>query len=183
MKKFTNSHDFITYILFLSDPRCFFYIDRNGQQLQDYSYRATLLSFTTELMIRTALMLLLAVMIESILGDTIYESYRLDHLFSAFVAIGVVNSCSFYLSHIFLRRGFNHRTVFLRHTSLRNTTYALLAGFFLASPVLIMNWKNNEAPFDNGLYFETYVVITIILIISGLVLAYRNKDTGKLKLN
>ena len=128
-----------------------------------------------ELLIRIALILLVAVSLESIVGDTVYETYWIDIMFSIIVIMGTCHSLFYFLLLGYLREYIGMKLAMRIYRLMRNLCYAVIPGFLALLPLLLWKWKQNQLPFEDGLVLLVYFLTTLLMIPFGVVEAMLRK--------
>ncbi|MCP3688098.1 MAG: hypothetical protein GY784_06765, partial [Gammaproteobacteria bacterium] len=134
----------------------------------------------TELLIRMALLLIIAVLSESLLSNTVYSTYMLDTVFTIFAGLGVCHSFAYFLLLGYLRTYIGSRPAMKLYRLLRNLCYAPIPGLLAVMPLLLWKWELEQMPFDDGLVFQVYYLTTLLMIAAGLVeaLVMKRKPLG-----
>jgi hypothetical protein len=133
-----------------------------------------------ELLIRIALILLVAVSLESIVGDTAYETYRIDTLFIIIVILGTSHTLFYYFLLGYLKETIGLRLALRIYRLMRNLCYSAIPGFLAMVPLLIWKCKQGHLPFNDGLVLQVYISTTLLMTTFGLVeaLVMKRKPLG-----
>ncbi|MEC8230874.1 MAG: hypothetical protein VX061_05490 [Pseudomonadota bacterium] len=159
----------VLYFLLLAPPRAFqikINEHANGGELAKFP---TYFVVAVELIVRIAVVLILAALVESSMGNTLYETYRIDVFFVSLVVVGTVHSTTFYM--VFNNQPahqVNQLTLFL-YRCVRNCGYAILSGFISIIPVLIWNWDHELAPYSDGFALKVFFVTTVSMALIGII--------------
>jgi hypothetical protein len=169
---------FVGYISLIGPPRAIelkTYADRNQDELAGKPLYIVML---VEFILRGGLILLLAVVIESLLGDQRYELYRLDIFLGALILSGTCHSFFYYLAFDVLRkeRQFSTRVYRLG----RNFSYAVIPAFLSAAIVLAWQNYNQKIPFEGGLVEKAFIITWAVFLLAGLIEAMlaKRQPTG-----
>jgi len=159
----------ILYFLLLAPPRAFqIKINEraNGGELAKFP---TFFIVAIELVVRVAVVLILAASVEAVMGNTLYETYRMDIFFVALVLVGAAHSAVFFLTFNNKQaRQVSHAALFI-YRFVRNSGYAVLMGFASIVPVLIWNWDHELAPFKGGSAITIYLLTAGIFFVLGVI--------------
>lgn len=159
----------MAYIMLIAPPRAIALTAEQREKGGELSSQPLIVVLAVELFMRVALVLLIAVMTESWLTETVYETYLLDRVFSLIVILGSLHTLSYY----FLLGEFQQRigaVLSMRIYRLaRNLCYCAVPGLVAVIPVLVWQWKNDRLPFSDGLAFEVYTITTLLMLAAGLL--------------
>ncbi len=133
-----------------------------------------------ELLIRVALLLIMAVCLEFLMGKTIYETHMLDTVFSMVAILGVCHGLFYYLLLGYLHPSISLKFGMRIYRLLRNLCYAPIPGLVAVVPLLLWKWKLGQMPFDDDLVFQVYYFTTLLMIVVGLMeaLVMKRKPLG-----
>ncbi|TNG00659.1 MAG: hypothetical protein EP297_03450 [Gammaproteobacteria bacterium] len=157
---------FVGYISLVGPPRAIelkAYADRKQDELAGKPLYIVML---VEFILRGGLILLLAVTIESLLGDQQYELYRLDIFLGALIVSGACHSCAYYLAFGVLRKKRRSNRVYRFG---RNFSYAVIPAFFSAGIVLAWQNFNQKIPFEGGLVEKAFIITWAVFLLAGLI--------------
>jgi len=168
------------YVLLIAPPRA---IDLTATERAHQGELAKLPLFFVmiiELLIRIALVLLVAVALESLVTKIVYETYMLDTVFGMIVVLGACHSLFYYLLLGYLRDSIGLNIAMRVYRLMRNLCYAAIPGLIVVVPLLIWRWKQDEQPFNDGLIFEVYLFTTLLMLVAGVIeaLVMRRKPLG-----
>lgn len=173
MKVLSQGLFLLGYILLVGPPRA---LDlqvkerKSGGELAD---QPLVLVLVVELMLRSALLLLVAVLAEELMGKFYYDHFKLDLMMAIFIASGLVHAIFYYIfiGLLYPRIG---RTALRLYRFGRNMAYAALPGLVTIIPPLIWQTKNQIPPFSGDLieviYFGTFAVMALAGTIEALIL-------------
>ncbi len=178
--RFLSLFYLLAYVLLIAPPRA---IDLTAAQRAyhgELSKQPLFIVFAIELSVRVALMLLVAVSLESLLSKTIYETYMLDVVFSVIVVLGACHSLFYYLLLGYLRASIGFNVAVRLYRLMRNLCYAGIPGLVAVVPLLVWKWKQGRLPFEDGTVFEVYLFTTLLMLVAGLIeaLVMRRKPLG-----
>jgi len=133
-----------------------------------------------ELFIRIALVLMVAVSLESLMTKTIYETYMLDVVFSMIVILGACHSLFYYLLLGYLRVSIGLNIAIRLYRLMRNLCYAAIPGLIAVVPLLVWRWKQGKLPFEDGVVYEVYLFTTLLMVVAGVIeaLVVKRKPLG-----
>jgi hypothetical protein len=120
-----------------------------------------------EFILRGSMLLLLAVALESLAGDLLYEQYRLDIFFAALIASGVCHSSFYYLAFGVLKK--DSRSSARTYRLGRNFAYAVIPAFLAAGITLIWQDFNQKSLFEGELVEMTFFITWGVFLVAGLV--------------
>jgi len=130
------------YVLLITPPHAIDLTVTHRQKQGELAKQPLLIVMVVELLIRTALILLVAVTLESLTGNTTYETYMLDTVFSMLVVLGALHSFAYFLFLGYLRPSIGLKLGMRLYRFFRNLCYAAIPGqasddFLLESNSLI----------------------------------------------
>ena len=165
-KRFTFA---IFYLLLIAPPRAFDIKHNQVRMKGELANLPTFMIAAIELVVRVAIILLLATGIESQFGDDNYETYRLDIFFSVVVVLGSLHSVSYYLAFAWMAERFTSKTTNKFYRLARNTCYSALPGFAAIIPVLILRWDQELPPYNDGFALQLYLWTTAAMFVIGVI--------------
>lgn len=163
------------YVLLITPPRAIDLTVSQRTQKGELAKQPLFVVMMVELLIRIALILLVAVSLESIVGDTVYETYWIDIMFSIIVIMGTCHSLFYFLLLGYLREYIGMKLAMRIYRLMRNLCYAVIPGFLALLPLLLWKWKQNQLPFEDGLVLLVYFLTTLLMIAFGVVEAMLRK--------
>jgi hypothetical protein len=168
------------YVLLVSPPRAIDLTAAERAQRGELSKQPLLVVMLVEFLIRLAFVLMLAVVLESLMTKTVYETYLLDMVFSMIAFLGACHSLFYYLLLGCLRDAIGLKVALRLYRLLRNLCYAALPGLAVVVPLLVWKWKLGEPPFTDGVILQVYLGTTALMVIAGVVEAWvmRRKPLG-----
>ncbi len=168
------------YVLLIAPPRAIDLTAAERAHQGELSKQPLFVVMSIELLIRIALVLLVAVSLESLLTKTIYETYLLDVVFSMIVILGACHSLFYYLLLGYLRVSIGLNIALRLYRLMRNLCYAAIPGMVAVVPLLVWKWKQGEAPFDDGVVFDAYLFTTLLMVVAGVIeaLVMKRKPLG-----
>ncbi|MCP4077414.1 MAG: hypothetical protein GY744_14680 [Gammaproteobacteria bacterium] len=168
------------YVLLIVPPRAIDLTVSERARRGELAKQPLFIVMIVELLIRIALILLVAVSLESLLSNNLYESYMLDTVFGMIVCLGICHSFCY-----FLLLGYLHDSIGLKlgmrlYRLLRNLCYAAIPGLVAVVPLLLWKWNQAQMPFEDGLVYQVYSITTLLMIIIGVVeaLIMKRKPLG-----
>lgn len=178
--RFVSLFHAVGYVLLITPPRAIDLTVSQRTQRGELARQPLFVVMLIELLIRIALILLVAVGLEALVGDTIYETYRVDMMFSVIVILGASHSLFYFLLLGYLRKTIGLRLAMRFYRLMRNLCYALIPGFLAVIPLLLWKWKQGHLPFEDGLVFLVYFFTTLLMIGFGVVeaLVMKRKPLG-----
>jgi hypothetical protein len=170
----------VGYVLLITPPRAIDLTVSQRMHRGELDRQPLFVVMLVELLIRIALILLVAVGLESIFGDTAYETYRIDTMFIIIVILGACHSLFYYFLLGYLRETIGLRLAMRIYRLMRNLCYAAIPGFLAVVPLLIWKWKQDHLPFEDALVFQVYYLTTLLMIAFGVVeaLLMKRKPLG-----
>ena len=167
----------VLYLLLIAPPRAFDIKKNQVQMKGELAQLPTFVIVMIELIVRVAIILLIATGLESQFGDELYETYKMDIVFSVVVTFGAVHSVIYYVAFGMITDLVSARTANKLYRFIRNGCYAVLPGFACIIPVLIIRWDREQAPFEDGFAFQIYIWTTIIMLSLGVIEAlFMNRE-------
>lgn len=154
------------YFFMVAPPRSFKIKARQLKAQGELANLPIYMIMAIELVVRFAIVLVIAASMEGLLGNTLYETNRIDVFFGVILAIGSFHSIAFYL--IFSRAVLSS-TLTLLYRLLRNTCYALLSGFIPVVPILMLRWVHQLPPFEGGVAFQCYSWTAAFFLLIGII--------------
>jgi|GEM_PF-821103 hypothetical protein len=154
------------YFFMVAPPRSFKIKARQQKTQGELANLPIYIIMAIELVVRFAIILLIAASIESLIGNTLYETNRIDVFFGVVMAIGTLHSITFYL--IFSSAVLSSTLTFF-YRLIRNTCYALLSGFIPVIPVLILKWAHQLPPFEGGIALQLYSWTAAFFLLVGII--------------
>ena len=178
--RFVSLFHVVGYVLLITPPRAIDLTVSQRMQRGELDRQPLFVVMLVELLIRIALILLVAVGLESIFGDTAYETYRIDTMFIIIVILGASHSLFYYFLLGYLREAIGLRLAMRIYRLMRNLCYAAIPGFLVVVPLLIWKWKQDHLPFEDALVFQVYYVTTLLMIAFGVLeaLLMKRKPLG-----
>ncbi|TPV53679.1 hypothetical protein FJ444_20625 [Aestuariibacter sp. GS-14] len=166
----------IMYLLLIAPPRAFRIKLSEKANHGELARIPTFMVVSIELVLRIVFVLVLAACIEGFLGNTFYETHRLDVFFVTLVSVGIVHTCAYFLIFNTRATASVKPMLALLYRLIRNTCYAMLTGFAAVIPVLIWNWDHQLPPYTDGLAVQLYIWTSTGFFVLGLVEArYMNR--------
>jgi hypothetical protein len=159
----------VGYLLLITPPRAIDLTVSHRTSSGELARQPLWVVMLIELLMRVALILLVAVGIESVSGDTAYETYWIDTLFIIIVIQGAFHSLFYYCLLGYLSETIGLRLAMRIYRLMRNLCYAVIPGFLAVVPLLIWKWKQDHLPFEDGLVFQLYSATTLLMIVLGVV--------------
>jgi hypothetical protein len=167
--KFVGLFYTVGYLLLITPPRAIDLTVSHRTSSGELARQPLWVVMLIELLMRVALILLVAVGIESVSGDTAYETYWIDTLFIIIVIQGAFHSLFYYCLLGYLSETIGLRLAMRIYRLMRNLCYAVIPGFLAVVPLLIWKWKQDHLPFEDGLVFQLYSATTLLMIVLGVV--------------
>ena len=167
--QFVNLFYTVGYLLLITPPRAIDLTVSHRISSGELAKQPLWVVMLIELLIRVALILLVAVGLESVFGDAAYETYWIDTLFIIIVMQGAFHSLFYYCLLGYLRETIGLMLAMRIYRLMRNLCYAVIPGFLAVVPLLIWKWKQEHLPFEDGLEFQLYSVTTLLMIVLGVV--------------
>lgn len=178
--RFVSLFRAVGYVLLITPPRAIDLTVSQRAQKGELARQSLFVVMLVELLIRISLILLVAVGLESIAGDTVYETYRVDLMFTIIVILGICHSLVYFLLLGYLRHHIGLRLAMRIYRFMRNLCYAVIPGFLVVVPLLLWKWKQSHLPFEDDLVFHVYFFTTLLMIGVGVVeaLVMKRKPLG-----
>lgn len=158
---------FFLYIFIISPPNAIDLTESQRAKQGELSRQPLFIVMMVELLIRAALVLIVATSIEIVIGNHIYEFYKLDIVFGILVFLGFFHALFYFVILGYLRLKIGNHMAMRIYRLLRNVCYAALPGFATVIPILIWKLKTGELPFEDGMVYTVYFTTTIIMIAIG----------------
>jgi len=150
------------YVLLVGPPRAVeisSHADDSGDELQGKPIWVVILA---EFILRSGLFLIIAVSIETLLGDQLYEQYRLDLFLGSLIFAGLIHTFSYYASYCLIDSSEHSQSRIYRLG--RNFSYAIVPAFMAAGLVVI--WQDiNDIELFSGQYLEQVFFATWSLFV------------------
>jgi len=182
MFRFNSFLHLLGYVLLIAPPRAIDLTVAERTRQGELSKQPLSIVMLVELLIRVALLLILAVALESIMGEIFYETYRLDIVFSIVAGFGACHSFIYFFFLGYLRHSLGTQRSMRIYRLLRNFCYASLPGMIAVLPILVWKWKweQEQFPFEDDLVFSVYCSTTFLMIAVGAVeaLIMKRKPLG-----
>ncbi len=159
----------LLYLLLLAPPRAFKIKMSEKANQGELASIPTFLVVSIELTLRIISVLVIAACIEGYVGNTFYEMHRIDMFFVTLVTTGIVHTCAYYLIFNANATASIKPTLALLYRLIRNTCYAVLAGFAAMIPVLVWNWDHQLPPYADGLAMDLYIWTATGFFVLGLI--------------
>lgn len=173
MKVLSKGLFLLGYILLVGPPRALDLQSKERETGGELADQPLALVLVVELMLRSAFLLLVAVLAEELMGKFYYDHYKLDLMMAILIASGLVHAV-FYFIFIGLLYPRSSKTALRLYRFGRNMAYAALPGLVTVIPPLIWQTKNQIPPFSGDLidvvYFGTFAVMALAGIIEALIL-------------
>jgi len=169
MRSYTLFLYLLGYVLLISPPRSIDLTFNERARRGELSKQPLFIVMMIEFLIRSALLLILAVSIESLMTKMVYETYKLDVVFSAMVLLGAFHALSYYLLLGLLRASIGLDLSIRLYRLFRNLCYAAIPGLFTVMPLLVWKWKQQQIPFEDGLVFFVYLITTLVMAVLGII--------------
>jgi hypothetical protein len=180
MQGFMSLIYFFGYLLLITPPRSLDLTVSERAHKGELAKQPLFVVMLVEFSIRAALILIIAVSLESLMTKTIYETYMLDTVFSMIVGLGACHSFFYFLLLGYLRNQIGVETAMKLYRMLRNLCYAAIPGLVAVVPLLLWKWSQEQLPFEDGLVLRLYYLTTLLMIVIGLIeaLVMRRKPLG-----
>lgn len=144
--------------------------DKNHGELQGRSLLFVLLS---ESALRAGIFLMIGYSIEKLMGDVWYEKYRLDYFFFWLIFVGVIHTCTYYLSHAVFMQKNRPLALFICRLG-RNTAYAIIPAYAMVTMVIYFQYREQIELFSGILVQSVFFVSFLIFIFIGIQEAMMN---------
>lgn len=156
------------YLLLISPPRAIDLRTKERAQDGELSRQPLIVVLGIEFLLRGAVLLVLAVGAEQLVGDRFYETYHFDYLGILLIVIGAFHTLIYYL-FLGLFQPQLGQVGFRVYRLLRNLAYAFLPGIVALLPVLL--WQNLKGvePFSGTLPSQVYLSVTALMILAGII--------------
>jgi len=180
MRSFSSFFYLLGYVLLITPPRAIDLTATERAHQGELSKQPLFIVMIIELFIRIALVLIVAVSIESLITKTTYETYILDVVFGMIVILGACHSLFYYLLLGYLRVSIGFKIAIRLYRLARNLCYAAIPGLIVVIPLLVWRWKQNQLPFEDGVVYEIYLFTTLLMVMAGVVeaLIMKRKPLG-----
>lgn len=157
------------YLMMIAPPRAFDIKHKETTHDGELARMPIYCVVSVELIVRVACVLLVAATTEMLLGNTLYETHRIDVFFCTLVAAGTIHSGAFYL--IFNTRCSTElpASILLLYRLIRNSCYAVMAGFISVVPVFIQHSDHEIPPFSDGIAVNAYMWTAAVLFVAGFI--------------
>ena len=157
------------YIFLIAPPRAIDITHAQRSKQGELARQPLYVVMLVELMIRIALMLVIAMGTELMLGDELYEIFRLDIAYTIVVLAGIAHSLSYLLLLGYLKSAIGAERAMRVYRLVRNLCYAAIPGLLIVIPWLIWKWNRGLPLFEDGLVFLTYSLITLFMATVGVI--------------
>ena len=170
----------VGYLLLITPPQAVDLMQKQKTCQGELSRLPLVIVIIVELAIRLAILMLLAVGIESVVGDVIYESMRLDGAFLLVALLGILHSVSYYLMFGYWYDRLEHTRAMRLYRLLRNIGYAFIPGLGVVLPLMLLRYREPQWVLGDGFLLVIYGLITVVMIIVGIieVMLTRRKPLG-----
>jgi len=162
---------FLSYILLIGPPRAITILSEEKR----FNGGVTDLSFffitVVEYVFRSGLLLLLAVLLEELLGKYIFELYMVDNFFGVFLFIGLLHTIFYYLAFIKISTS-STRLGFKIYRLGRNISYALVIGMVSAVVTLLWQTINQIKPFSGDIVESVFLIVLLTFSAFGVIEAF-----------
>jgi putative effector of murein hydrolase LrgA (UPF0299 family) len=168
VKPLSNILFFIGYVLLFGPPRA---IDLNSYERTtrgELKDQPLFIMLFVEFMVRSVLLLIIAVGAEQVMGDHLYETYRIDQLGFMLLVIGAIHSCIYYLLLGLGQPKLGWVGVRV-YRLLRNLCYSFLPGIVAITPVIVWQAIEHQEPFSGELVEWIYLSTTVLMLLAGLI--------------
>ena len=176
MQFFWNSLFLIGYLLAFGPPRAISLLEHEKATDGELKNAPPVLLVLIELGVRLTVLMVIALTLQNLMTNQLYEIYRLDMGFFIVGAVAIVHTGSYFLFLVLLRDmmgSFADRIYRL----LRNLSYSFLPGLGAVFVVLVWEWQQKMEPFSSG-YIETvYQMTTLVMLVASVVEAAFVKRT------
>jgi len=165
---------FISYILLIGPPRAITILSQEKR----FNDGVTDLSFffitVVEYVFRSGLLLLLAVLLEELLGKYIFELYMVDYFFGVFLFIGFIHTIFYYLAFIKISTS-STKLGFKIYRFGRNMSYAMVMGMISAVATLLWQTINQVKPFSGDIVESIFLGVILLFSALGVIEAFWTK--------
>lgn len=159
----------LLYLMMIAPPRAFDIKHKESTHNGELASLPTYCVVSIELFVRVACVLILAAGIEMLLGNTLYETHRIDTFFCTVVSAGAIHSGTFYLIFNAGCASDISSSLLLLYRLVRNSCYAILTGFISVVPVFIWRFDHELPPFSDGVAVQAYLCTAGFFLIAGLI--------------
>ncbi len=163
---FSDTLFLLGYVLLVGPPRAVeisSYAEDSGDELQGKPIWVVILA---EFIFRSGLFLIIAASIEFLLGDQLYEQYRLDLFMGSLIFAGLIHTYSYYASY-YLIDSSRHRQSRIYRLG-RNFAYAIVPAFMAAGLVVIWQDINDIELFSGDYLYQAFFATWSLFVFMGL---------------
>ena len=162
----------IGYVLLIGPPRAVeisAQANDSGDELQGKPIWVVVLN---EFILRSGIFLVLAASVESLLGDQLYELYRLDLFLGSLILAGIIHTFSYFVSYGVLSSPV--RAFSLIYRLGRNFSYAIVPAFIAVGCVLV--WQDINAielfsgDYIEQVFFTTWSIFIVLGLLEALIM-------------
>ena len=158
---------FIGYMLLIGPPRAIEILDKANNQQGELAGQSLWQVIVIEFVVRSGLFLIVAVLVEALVGDLAFEIYKMDLFFAALILAGVVYSLFYFIAF-----GLNPEKIGKRcrlYRIGRNFSYAVVPAFPAAGLALFWQQINQQTLFSGNLVSQVFLLTWGIFILAGLI--------------
>ncbi len=169
----------IGYLFLVGPPRAFEILERANRSRGELMGKPLWVVMIAEFTLRAGLFLLVAVAIESLLEDELFERYQIDLFLGVLIISGVVHSLSYYLVFRLSRRNMAGTPIFFYRFG-RNIAYAVIPAFVAAGIALVWQDLNQKELFSGELIQSVFTGTWGLFLLLGMLetLLVRRIPTG-----
>lgn len=162
----------IAYILLIAPPQAIEIKARADKNQGELYGRSLLFVLFSETALRAGVFLLIGYSSERIIGNELYEKYRLDYFFFWLLVAGIIHIASYYVTKGLYINKNRERALFLYRLG-RNITYAVVPALISALLILFFQARDQIELFSGilvqSVFFTTFLIFIFVGIQEALV--------------
>jgi len=154
------------FISLLGPPKSFEIKKRSELKHNELSGKSLLVILISESTFRASVFLLLCVIIEQLIGDELFELYRVDYIYAGLIFSGIVHILSYYLGIIIIwhsRKKFGLKIYRLG----RNIAYSIIPASIAVLITLLSQHYQQIEPFSGDIVQQVFISVYAFFVLVG----------------
>lgn len=168
MQFFWNSLFLIGYLLAFGPPRAIYLLEHEKATNGELKNAPPVLLVVIELGVRLTALMVIAVTLQNLMTNQLYEIYRLDLGFFILGTVAIVHTCSYFLFLVVLRDGMGSLADRI-YRLVRNISYSFVPGLAAVILVLVWEWQQKIDPFSSGYVELVYQLTTLAMLVASVI--------------
>ena len=157
----------IGYSLFLSAPRALEIKAKESKETGELANQSLLVVVALEGMLRSLLLLVWAVTVQSALGDRWYELLQFDFQFGLIFFLGAVHTVVYYFL-VNQTWPFNNSAPLRRYRYVRNAIYSFLPGLAVCTLITLLSGLRAIDAVSQNTLVSIYAVTSVVMLLVGI---------------